>query len=243
MEYRVLSLWSCFTPLLFVYRNETYNYSCACMQSDAISSSVFVLCLWAVCAGQTFDFWVSRDKGQTTASLPSLASGNSPNPGSWWRKRNVRANQRSPQPQPNSSPSPKSQGIDQGLWQSEPRFNSGESVWKPLHTCDTFSRYSRPLFLIFRSRKSCGSSGPSWLLHSICSNASQKHSSIVRLNSYSWKLGPKHCSNRLWNRKWILKRSFRFVLCVFWGLFWFIRTHNPQMCFFFFAEYLCVCAC
>lgn len=80
------------------------------------------------------------------------------------------------------------------------------------------------IHLSWWSRSSCGSSGLSWLLCSIYSNVSQKHSSVKRTSGSSWESEPKLCSNRLWNRKWLLKGGSRCVVDICWRPYEFIHT-------------------
>lgn len=84
-------------------------------------------------------------------------------------------------------------------------------------TSPTFPFFPTTLLVSCWSRSSCRSSGLSWPLCKICSNASRNHSGVRKMSGYSWKPEPKLCSTRLWNRKWLLKGGSRFVVRVCWG--------------------------
>lgn len=95
-----------------------------------------------------------------------------------------------------------------------------------LHASVLLCNYSISLLVSWWSRSSCRSSGLNWRLCRICSNVSQKHWSVKRMSGYSWKSEPKLCSNRLWNRKWLLKGGPRFVVHICWGQCKFINKQK-----------------
>lgn len=83
--------------------------------------------------------------------------------------------------------------------------------YQSVQVCNYFSVL---LLLSWWFRSSCRSSGLSWRSCRICSSVSQKHWGVRRMSGYSWRSEPKLCSNRLWNRKWLLRGGSRFVVLI-----------------------------